>query len=239
MILTNVLKRLVSGGPSEPSVGHKGDEAADASSTGPVSGAVASIAPDRPAVLNVGGASKSIPIPSHYASWQHLLLDISPGPDVDVVQDARELARLQASQFDAVYCSHNLEHYYKHDAKRVLSGFLHVLKPSGFVELRVPDMRAVLKAMIERKMDIDDVLYVSPAGPISVHDVIYGFGKEIERSGVDFFAHKQGFTAESLRVTLGGAGFAHVHVQENPGYELGAVAFKSEPTPSQRALFGL
>ena len=29
-------------------------------------------------VLNVGGGSKDIPIPSHYANWRHDLLDIDP-----------------------------------------------------------------------------------------------------------------------------------------------------------------
>jgi hypothetical protein len=29
-------------------------------------------------VLNVGGNSKLIPIPSHYAGWEHLLPDIDP-----------------------------------------------------------------------------------------------------------------------------------------------------------------
>src|SRR6266446_7887238 len=46
---------------------------------------------------------------------------------------------LAASQFDAVYCSHNLEHYYRHDGATVLRGFLHVLKPDGFAEIKVPD----------------------------------------------------------------------------------------------------
>ena len=70
-------------------------------------------------VLNVGGASKTIPIPPHYAGWEHLLLDIDPRGEPDIVCDARELTSLPPAQFDAVYCSHNLEHYYRYDGRRV------------------------------------------------------------------------------------------------------------------------
>ena len=37
--------------------------------------------------------------------------------------DARELASMAPQSFDAVYCSHNLEHYYGHDGNRALRGF--------------------------------------------------------------------------------------------------------------------
>jgi hypothetical protein len=187
-------------------------------------------------VLNVGGNNKEIAIPSHYDGWSHFLLDIAPGPDVDVVLDARNLMTLDAGQFDAVYCSHNLEHYYRHDCEKVLAGFMHVLKSDGFVEIRVPDMTSVLRTMVANDMDIDDVLYSSTtAGPISVHDVIYGWGPEIERSGVDFFAHKRGFTNKSLTAALKQAGFAQISTAVSvSSFDLRAYAFKSGPTEAQK-----
>jgi hypothetical protein len=197
-------------------------------------------ADDRPRVLNVGGASKQIPIPAYYAGWNHLLLDIDARGEPDVLCDARELDSLEPSQFDAVYCSHNLEHYYKHDGAQVLKGFLHVLKPEGFADIRVPDMTTVLRTFVANDMDIEDVLYQSPAGPITVRDVIYGWGVEIERSGEDFYAHKTGFTAASLRAAIEAAGFwgAFVLVDEK-AYEIRALAFKTEPSAAQRALLHL
>jgi SAM-dependent methyltransferase len=181
-------------------------------------------------VLNVGGNSKRIPIPSHYAGWRHVLLDIDPGEDVDLVQDARTLTELAPSQFDAIYCSHNLEHYYRHDGAKVLAGFRHVLKEGGFAEIRVPDIPAVVAAMGEGRMDIDDVLYTSPAGPIMIHDVLYGWGAQIERSGVEFFAHKQGFSRASLRAACARAGFSAVWMPPPTGvFEIRAVCFMSEP----------
>ena len=194
----------------------------------------------RPRVLNVGGASKQIPIPAYYAGWNHLLLDIDPRGGPDVVCDARELDSLDPLQFDAVYCSHNLEHYYKHDGARVLAGFMHVLKPEGFADIRVPDMTTVMRTFVLGNMDIEDVLYQSPSGPITVRDVIYGYGVEIERSGEDFYAHKTGFTAASLRTAIMSAGFwgAFVLVDER-AYEIRALAFKAEPSVAQRELLGL
>ena len=82
-------------------------------------------------VLNVGGGSKSIALPPQYAEFEHILLDIDPSDSPDIVCDARSLQDLEPEQFDAVYCSHNLEHYFWHDVPRVLDGFTHVLKPNG------------------------------------------------------------------------------------------------------------
>lgn len=192
---------------------------------------------DIPCVLNVGGSSKGIRIPAHYSGWRHLLLDIDPRSGADFVCDARELLAQPPAQFDAVYCSHNLEHYYRHDAVRVLRGFLHVLKTDGFAEIRVPDIRLVMQAMLDKALDIDDVLYQSGVGPILVRDVIYGWHVEIERTGQDFFAHKTGFTARSLTAILKYAGFAQVVSVPAIGvYEARAFAFKREPTETQRAL---
>jgi SAM-dependent methyltransferase len=191
-------------------------------------------------VLNVGGGSKVIPIPGHYDGWEHLLLDIDSRGKPDIVCDARKLETMDAGQFDAVYCSHNLEHYFPHDGAKVLKGFLHLLKADGFAEIRVPDIQAVLQRVVDSGMDIADVLYVSPAGPISPHDVLYGFGKEIEQSGQDFYAHKTGFTAKTLRSALEKAGFTRIFAFEAPNaFELKALAFKSEPTAEQRRVLGL
>ncbi len=79
-------------------------------------------------VLNVGGGGKERPILPHYGNWRHGLLDIDPAGRHDIVCDARELHTLAASQYDAVYCSHNLGRCYEHNGLEVLSGFL---LPSG------------------------------------------------------------------------------------------------------------
>ena len=189
-------------------------------------------------VLNVGGNNKSIPLPPQYAEFEHLLLDIDPKGSPDIVCDARELTSIEAGQFDAVYCSHNLEHYYRHDVPKVLSGFLHVLKDGGFAQIRVPDIAEVMRTTIEQGLDIDDILYQSPAGSIMVLDVLYGYSVEIERSGQDFFAHKTGFTQKSLYTVLQKAGFSKIYSGVG-NLEVNALAFKGVPDQLTRALFNI
>ena len=189
-------------------------------------------------VLNVGGNSKAISLPPQYADFEHVLLDIDPQGKPDIVCDARELTTLPPGRFDAVYCSHNLEHYYRHDVPKVLAGFMHVLADDGFAQIRVPDIREVMRLSIEKDLDIEDVLYQSDAGPIMVLDVLYGHGAEIEQSGQDFYAHKTGFTVKSLYKVLLDAGFAKIFCTLG-NLEINAVAFKNEPDEGMRALFNL
>ncbi|MFA5538209.1 MAG: class I SAM-dependent methyltransferase [Gemmobacter sp.] len=187
--------------------------------------------------LNVGGGSKQVWLPPTYAGWEHCLLDIDATVSPDICLDARELAGLDPAQFDAIYCSHNLEHYFAHDVSRVLGGFRHVLRPGGFAEVRVPDMQALMRTVVERGLDIDDVLYQSGMGPIMVRDVIYGYGRQIESSGVDFYAHKTGFTPRSLSAALKRAGFVQVGFLPGRHLEVAAVGFTAPPTEAQLALF--
>lgn len=189
-------------------------------------------------VLNVGGNSKAIALPPEYAGFEHVLLDIDPKAAPDILCDARELTTLAAAQFDAVYCSHNLEHYYRHDVPKVLQGFLHVLKVGGLVQIRVPDIAEVMRIAVQKGLDVEDTLYQSALGPISIHDVIYGYGPEIARSGQDFFAHKVGFTPRLLAKVIHQAGFTKMFSVVG-NLEINALAFKGEPDASLRAIFKL
>jgi len=189
-------------------------------------------------VLNVGGNNKAISLPPQYADFDQLLLDIDPKGSPDIACDARQLTSLDAGQFDAIYCSHNLEHYYRHDVPKVLAGFLHVLKDGGSAHIRVPDIAEVMRVTIERGLDIDDVLYQSSAGPIMVLDVLYGYSVEIEQSGQDFYAHKTGFTQKSLMTALQNAGFFKIHSGAG-NLEINALAFKGIPDQDICRLFNI
>ncbi len=193
----------------------------------------------RRTVLNVGGGSDAIAIPKHYDHWERRRLDIDPACEPDILLDARELASLEPRLFDAVYSSHNLEHFHAHEARIVVEGIRHILKDDGFAEIRVPDLGAVFRQMVRNDMDIDDVLYTSPAGPITIKDVIYGYGRQIERSGVDYYAHKTGFTAKSLFRLLRAGGFPISYSDVGKNYEIRVLAFTSPPIPEYAALLGL
>jgi hypothetical protein len=189
-------------------------------------------------VLNVGGNNRDIPLPPQYAAFQQVLLDIDPKGSPDILCDARRLASLEPGQFDAVYCSHNLEHYYRHEVRIILAGFLHVLKTDGFAHIRVPDLHELMRVTLERGLDVEDILYQSPEGPIMVLDVVYGYGVEIEHSGQDFYAHKTGFTQKSLVRALQAAGFSRAY-SGTGNLEIEAFAFKGVPDPVTRRLFNL
>jgi hypothetical protein len=113
-----------------------------------------------------------------------------------------------------------------------------VLKPEGFAFIRVPDMHELMATVVERKLDIDDVLYQSPAGPIMVRDVIYGYGVEIQRSGNPYYAHKTGFTRQSLTKLLKACGFPVVFSGVG-SLEVQAYAFRQSPSEDVARLLKL
>jgi SAM-dependent methyltransferase len=189
-------------------------------------------------VLNVGGYSKEIALPPVFAMFEHLMLDIDPATKPDILCDARKLGSLEIGQFDAIYCAHNLEHYYRHDVRTVLAGFLHVLKPGGFAFIVVPDVMELMSTVVARGLDIDDVLYESAGRPIMVLDVLYGYSVEIERRGLDFFAHKTGFSTASLTAVLTRAGFSPVYGRSG-NMEITTIAFKGPPAQEFLSLFRL
>ncbi len=184
-----------------------------------------------PKVLNVGGNNKSIALPSLYDGWEHILLDIDPVGKPDLLLDARLLETTPPAQYDSIYCSNNLEHYFRHDVVKVLRGFHHVLKPQGFAFIRVPDLGLLMRVVAEKDLDMNDTIYDSDSGPITVCDVIFGYGKKIESTGEDFYAHKNGFSRKSLAALLTGMGFLFV-MHQCSKLEIRAFAFKHRPAPA-------
>lgn len=123
------------------------------------------------------------------------------------------------------------------EASCVLRCFQHFLKRGEVAEIRVPDRGIALEAKVLLGIDIEDVLYHSPAGPVSMHDVIDGFSAEIERSGVDLCANKCGVRPVA---TLERAGFERTIATANAAaFENRALAFKRAPTEVQRRVSGL
>jgi predicted SAM-dependent methyltransferase len=190
------------------------------------------------ALLNVGAGKREFAVPAHYSGWRQDFLDVDPAVKPDIVMDAREMTRLAAGTYEAIFCSHNLEHYHRHDCVKVIDGFRHVLTPDGFVEVHVPDIGALMKHVVANNLDIDDVVHASPEGAVLVRDMIYGYHVEIERSGHDFYLHKTGFTASSLWKTFMSVGFTHGGVICGNLALLGYF-FKQTPSEEVQKLLGL
>lgn len=182
-------------------------------------------------VLNIGGGGRSLP--SRYDGWEQVLLDIDPDCHPDICGDALEMRTLDIKErFDAVYCSHTLEHFYQHDLEKVLVGCAYVLKSGGILDITVPNLQAAMAAMMERSLDLNDVFYRTSAGlSVTFHDVLFGWSQAI-RSGKKAYAHKCGFTANSLFGVVVSLGlFIEVQVTADV-FNLQATA-KRGPAPCQ------
>lgn len=187
-------------------------------------------------LLNVGsGGSKDVP--RIYQGWEQDSLDIDANVNPDIVCDAREMRKLPPAKYDSVFCSHCLEHFYKHEVPTVLLGFAHVLNAGGFAHIAVPNMNAVFEAITKGNFDINDTWYQSHGGPISFHDVIYGWGKQVTLGNL-YYCHKTGFTEKSLAKELRKA-FATVFTAADDSGNLHAFAFKTKPSREKLRRLGI
>jgi ubiquinone/menaquinone biosynthesis C-methylase UbiE len=168
-------------------------------------------------LLNVGGGTKQIPLEPPWCNVpvEHLLLDIAAGPGVDYIWDARDLDRFTEDSFDVIYCSHNLEHFSVKDYPQVLKGFFHVLRPGGAVDIRVPNIQGAMEEMVRRGVELDDTAYVSAAGPISYHDMLYGYGEYV-KNGNQYMQHYVGFSPRTLERALVAQGFKLLKTEFTP-----------------------
>ena len=187
-------------------------------------------------VLNVAFAPAALP--PHYANWSVVLANDQPPAKPDVAVDIRELASLPAASYDAVYCAQVLQTCYAHDVRRVIDGFKHVVRPDGFVEIRVPDVGAIMRVAVEKKLDMESPRYKSAGWPVTVRDALYGYARRVQASP-DHYAHRVGFSRASLRALLAAAGFAAAALLRPRALEIGVVAFPQQPTDEQKALLKL
>jgi SAM-dependent methyltransferase len=177
-------------------------------------------------VLNVGCGSPSrqrLHRHFHDPKWREIRLDLDPAVQPDIVCSITDMHPVASASVDAVWSSHNLEHVYRHEVPVALAEFLRVLKPRGLLLLTVPDLQQV--AQLVATDCLEDQAYMSPAGPITPLDMIFGHTSSLAR-GYPFMAHKTGFTARSLHNLLVNAGFAEATVRPGDAFDLWAHAYK-------------
>ncbi len=138
--------------------------------------------------LHVGGTTP-------LAGWT--ILNIQPGPHIDVVGDCIDLGGFATGSVDEIYASHVLEHLgFRDELPRALVEWHRVLAPGGRLRVSVPDLMTLCR------------LFVDPNVSQRVRDyvvrVLYGSQEDPH----DF--HKMGFTLESLSAHLTAAGFHKV-----------------------------
>jgi SAM-dependent methyltransferase len=176
----------------------------------------------RKSVLNVGCGGESLRIGSIFSpeKWEEIRLDIDPGNRPDIVCSIVDMRGVVGDgRFDALHCSHAIEHLYAHEVVPALREFLRVLKPNGFALISSPDLAAIARFMLSQGAEA--IAYQSPAGPIRPIDMLFGHAESIAQGQVSM-AHRTGFTAQRLARTALAAGFADVRILEGDSFDLWA-----------------
>jgi len=164
-------------------------------------------------LLHVGCGGEPMPEWA-VGKYQEVRLDVSPDHQPDVLASMTEMGDIGG--FDAIHCSHALEHLVPHEVPTALGEFLRVLKPGGFAVVFVPDLQDV-KAT-------EDVLFTAPCGPVTGLDLLYGLRRLLPE--MPYMAHRTGFVQDTLAAAFKAAGFSRVSTQRLENYNLMAVAVK-------------
>ncbi|PPD16082.1 MAG: SAM-dependent methyltransferase [Methylobacterium sp.] len=160
------------------------------------------------------------------AEWSEVRLDLDPAVQPDIVCSTADMRRhVRDGVFDSVWSSHNIEHLYDHEVPKAFAEIRRVLRSDGAFLVRCPDLEAVVEAMMQG--GLESVAYMSPAGPITPLDMLYGHRKSIER-GNTFMAHHTAFTDLRLGRMLLEAGFVSVRTKRAPVFDLWAIAFAED-----------
>jgi len=176
----------------------------------------------RRAFINAGcGPKANNRLPRYFSSWRQIRVDIDPDAKPDLVASITDLSSIPGGSVDAVWAAHCVEHLYLHDVLAALSEFRRVLRKTGFACIVVPDLQAIAEWIATDRLF--ETIYQSPAGPVTAHDMIWGFSPAIA-AGKVAMAHRCGFTPTPFAECLTRAGFAEVQVRRKNSLELVAVA---------------
>jgi hypothetical protein len=172
--------------------------------------------------LNISHMSKGF----QDGTWSEVRFDIDPNMAPDVVGTITDMSAVSDASVDALYSSHNIEHVETHQVARMFKEFYRVLTPNGFAAINCPDLQSIGEIIASGKQGLNDPLYMSSAGPISLLDVIYGYGADIA-AGRHYMAHRTGYNQSGLSTHLRKAGFPTVLVRRRPQrHDLWAIASK-------------
>lgn len=178
--------------------------------------------------LHVGcGKNRKHQTTPHFAlpPWREIRVDIDPSVEPDVVGTMTDMADVVSESADAVFSSHNIEHLYPHEVPLALAEFLRVLKDDGYLVLTCPDLKSISQLVADDKLT--EPAYVSPLGPITPLDVIYGYRPDLA-AGNYYMAHRCGFTERVLVNTLEVAGFKSIASVSYPQrFDIWVIASKS------------
>jgi SAM-dependent methyltransferase len=161
-------------------------------------------------------------VPAFFNSWRQLRVDIDASVQPDIRAELTDLRPIPDGSADAIWASHCIEHLYAHQVTLALAEFRRVLRADGFVCMIVPDLQTVAQYVAADRLH--EPLYQSPAGPVTPHDIVFGFGAAIA-GGRTSMAHRCGFTPGMLQRCFIQSSFPEVLLRRrSQALELAAVA---------------
>ena len=163
--------------------------------------------------------------------WKEIRFDIDEDVNPDIVGTLTDMSLVETASVDAVYSAYNIDHIYAHEVPIALGEFFRVLKDDGFVVIKCPDLQSVAEAIAQDKLL--DTLYISPIGPISAIDIMYGNRQEISDGNI-FMEKKVGFTYSVLNGSFAEVGFkTRYGGRSQNAFELTLVAFKQKKSEEE------
>ena len=170
--------------------------------------------------------------PQFLRKWKQIRVDVDPGVKPDIVANIADLSAIPDGKVDVVWAAHCVEHLYAHQVPHAFAEFRRVLCKTGFACIIVPDLQAIAHFIATDRLH--ETIYESAAGPVTGHDMVWGFGEAIAR-GKTTMAHHCGFAPTLLLQYLKEAGFAEIVLRRRTHHlELAAVALKRPLTSPER-----
>ena len=171
-----------------------------------------------------GLRQQDTPFAGERETWQEIRMDVDAKTAPDILGSMTDMSAVPNGEFDAVFSSHSIEHLYPHEVPTALAEFRRVLKSTGFALITCPDLQSVCTLVAAGKLT--DTAYISPAGPITALDILYGWRKALAQ-GELHMAHRCGFTQILLTEELKRAGFVAVASKccESPHFDLWALGY--------------
>jgi len=176
----------------------------------------------RPVFINAGcGPPENPRLPVFFRTWRQIRLDVDPRMMPDVVANIADLSVFPDASIDAIWSSHSVEHLFAHQVPTAFTEFRRVLRATGFACIIVPDLQAIAHWISTDRLH--ETIYESAAGPVTAHDMLWGFRHAIANGNLAM-AHHCGFTPTLFLQCLSDAGFAEILLRRNSDLELVALA---------------
>lgn len=182
-------------------------------------------------IINAGcGPRGGGRLPALFDDWKQVRVDVDPAVEPDLVASVTDLSAIPSGSADAVWSAHCIEHLYAHEVSSAIAEFQRVLRRNGFACVIVPDLQAIAEWIARDRLH--ETIYELAAGPVTAHDMLWGFGPALER-GDAAMAHRCGFTPTVLLQRLSEGGFAEIVLRRRTTLELAGLCLRRRPANPQ------